>query len=207
MKYFYRRPRWSWMGIFVPLLGVLSFAGVVAWSSARAALPIGSTAPMFVAQASLAGKEFSFRLADALRKGPVVVYFYPAAFTRGCTIEAHDFAEAMDSYHQLGASVIGVSMDDIATLDRFSVSECHGKFPVASDPGGKIAQSYDSRMPVVHYASRTSYVIAPDGRIIFAYSALSPDEHVRRTLDAIRGWRAEQAGATKAAIQGTQPAP
>ncbi|MCW4590852.1 peroxiredoxin [Gluconacetobacter entanii] len=192
MKYFYRRPRWSWMGIIMPLVAVMAFAGIVAWSSARAALPAGSSAPMFVAPAAQAGKEFSFHLADALRNGPVVVYFYPAAFTRGCTIEAHEFAEAMDSYHELGASVIGVSMDDIKTLDRFSVSECHGRFPVASDPTGTIARLYDSRMPVVHYASRTSYVIAPDGKIIFTYSAMSPDEHVRRTLDAIRAWRAGQ---------------
>ncbi|MDT8870135.1 peroxiredoxin [Komagataeibacter rhaeticus] len=141
---------------------------------ARAALPVGSQAPLFNAQATRNGSEFSFHLADALRQGPVVLYFYPAAFTRGCTIEAHEFADAMDQYKALGASVIGISTDDMPTLDRFSVSEGHGRFPVAADPQGQIARMYDSRLPLLNRASRTSYVIAPDGKVIYAYSALSP---------------------------------
>ncbi|KAB8124334.1 peroxiredoxin [Komagataeibacter medellinensis] len=190
MRYFYRRPRWSLPGLCLPLLGIMAFAGFVCFSPARAALPVGSQAPLFNAQATRNGSEFSFHLADALRQGPVVLYFYPAAFTRGCTIEAHDFADAMDQYKALGASVIGVSTDDMPTLDRFSVSEGHGRFPVAADPQGQIARMYDSRLPLLNRASRTSYVIAPDGKVIYAYSALSPSGHVSKTLDALRQWHA-----------------
>ena len=96
--------------------------------------PYGAQAPDFTAQASLGGKEFTFSLADALKKGPVVLYFYPAAFTPGCTVEAHDFADATDKFAALGATVIGVSHDKIETLDKFSVSECRSKFAVAADP-------------------------------------------------------------------------
>ena len=111
---------------------------------ASAALKPGDAAPDFVAPASLGGKEFSFSLAEALKKGPVVLYFYPAAFTPGCTIEAHEFAEAIDKYAALGASVIGVSGDDIATLNKFSTSECRGKFAVAADGDQKIMKAYDA---------------------------------------------------------------
>ena len=100
---------------------------------ASATLKVGDAAPDFTAPATLGGHEFTFRLQEALKQGPVVVYFYPAAFTKGCTIEAHDFAEAMPQFRKLGASVIGVSHDDIATLNKFSVSECQSKFPVAAD--------------------------------------------------------------------------
>src|ERR1700761_3948462 len=131
--------------------------------TADAALKVGDKAPDFTAAATLGGKEFSFHLADALKKGPVVVYFYPAAFTEGCTIEAHDFAEAMPQYQALGASVIGVSHDPIATLDKFSVSECQSKFPVAADADGKIMKSYDAAMGfLTPYADRVSYVVASD---------------------------------------------
>src|SRR5271168_1642208 len=99
-----------------------------------AALQPGAQAPDFTTQATLAGKPFTFSLADALKKGPVVLYFYPAAFTSGCTVEAHDFADATDKFAALGATVIGVSHDNIATLDKFSVSDCRSKFPVAADP-------------------------------------------------------------------------
>src|SRR5436853_957735 len=109
-----------------------------------AALPDGAKAPDFSTVASLAGKEFRFSLAEALKKGPVVLYFYPAAFTTGCTIEAHEFAEAIDKYAALGASVIGVSSDDIATLNKFSVSECRSKFAVAADADKKIMTAYDA---------------------------------------------------------------
>ncbi len=106
---------------------------MLALRPAYAALPLGATAPDFSAQASLGGKVFDFSLKDALAKGPVVLYFYPAAFTKGCTLEAHDFAAHIDDYKKLGATVIGVSVDPIATLQKFSVSECRSKFPVASD--------------------------------------------------------------------------
>jgi peroxiredoxin len=159
--------------------------------AARAELDVGAPAPDFTTQASLGGNEFTFSLADALKKGPVVVYFYPAAFTPGCTVEAHLFAEATDDFQSLGSSVIGISGDDIATLKKFSVSECRSKFPVASDKGLSIAKSYDATMALLPgHASRTSYVVTPDGRITYAYSAMSPKEHVSNTLDAVKQWRA-----------------
>ena len=111
---------------------------------AFAALPDGAKAPPFTAEASLGGNTYTFSLADALKKGPVVLYFYPAAFTPGCTIEAHDFAKAMPQFEALGATVIGVSHDAIAKLQRFSVSECRKKFPVAADVTGHIMKEYDA---------------------------------------------------------------
>ncbi len=159
---------------------------------AYSALNTGAIAPNFVAQASLGGKVFTYSLADALKKGPVVLYFYPAAFTKGCTIEAHDFADATGKYHALGATVIGVSHDDIEKLNRFSVSECRSKFPVAADPDQRIMKAYDAILAAKpEYANRTSYVIAPDGKIIYSYTDLQPDKHVENTLDALRKWAAE----------------
>ncbi len=153
------------------------------------ALMTGTMAPDFVTNASLGGKVFTYSLADALKKGPVVLYFYPAAFTRGCTVEAHDFADAIGKYQALGATVIGVSHDDIGKLNRFSVSECRSKFPVAADPDQRIMKSYDAILAAKpEYANRTSYVIAPDGRIIYSYTDLQPDKHVENTLDALRKW-------------------
>ena len=160
---------------------------------ALAALKPGDPAPDFKAQASLGGKVFMFSLAEALKKGPVVLYFYPAAFTEGCTIEAHDFADAMDAYHALGATVIGVSHDNIDTLNRFSVSECRSKFPVAADEDQSIMKSYDAILAMMpKYADRVSYVIAPNGRVVYAYTSLDPDKHVANTLDALRKWSAQQ---------------
>ena len=156
---------------------------------AIAALSEGAKAPDFTAQASMGGKEFQFALADALKKGPVVLYFYPAAFTKGCTIEAHDFADAMPQYAALGATVIGVSHDPITKLDQFSVSECRSKFPVAADPDESIIKSYDAVLAQKpEYANRTSYVIAPDGKILLAYTDLNPDQHVAQTLAAVKKW-------------------
>ena len=160
---------------------------------AFAALPVGSKAPLFTAQATLGGKEFTFSLADALKQGPVVVYFYPEAFTPGCTIEAHDFAAAMDKYKALGATVIGVSHDQIDKLNRFSVSECQSKFAVAVDSSQVIMKQYDAVLPQHEtYANRTSYVIAPDGTIIYTYTDMKPDQHVANTLKAIQDWKAKQ---------------
>jgi len=157
---------------------------------ARAALPVGSKTPDFSAQAALDGKQFSFALADALKRGPVVVYFYPAAFTKGCTIEAHEFAAAMPDFQAAGASVIGVSEDRIAVLERFSVSACQGRFPVAADADGSIARSFDAQMPgASSMASRTSYVIAPGGTVLESYSNRNPDGHIRKALDAVRAFR------------------
>ena len=160
---------------------------------ALAALQEGAKAPEFTAQASLGGKEYSFSLADALKKGPVVLYFYPAAFTKGCTIEAHDFAEAMPQYAALGATVIGVSHDKIDTLDKFSVSECRSKFPVAADPDEIVIKSYDAALPShPEYANRISYVIAPDHSILMTYTDMNPDKHVELTLAAVKKWHDTQ---------------
>ena len=160
---------------------------------AHAALDIGAKAPPFTAPASLGGNTFEFSLNDALKRGPVVLYFYPAAFTKGCTIEAHDFAEATDQYKALGATVIGVSSDNIETLKKFSVSECRSKFAVAADADRRIMKAYDAVLPVKpEYANRTSYVIAPNGEIIYAYTDMAPDKHVTNTLKAVRDWKAAQ---------------
>ncbi len=156
-----------------------------------AALAVGAKAPDFTLQATQGGNVFTFSLADALKKGPVVVYFYPAAFTTGCTIEAHEFADAIDQYHALGATVIGVSHDQLATLQKFSVSECRSKFAVAADTQQTVEKAYDavlSQHP--EYANRTSYVIAPDGTIIYSYTNLDPSLHVQNTLAALKTWSA-----------------
>ena len=122
----------------------------------------------------------------------MVLYFYPAAFTPGCTIEAHDFAEATARFKALGATVIGVSHDSIDTLNKFSVSECRNKFAVASDADKKISRAYDAQLLFTSMTNRTSYVIAPTGKIIYEYTSLDPDKHVENTLAAIEKWRAEQ---------------
>ena len=167
---------------------MLTAAAFGAAAPALAALAVGAPAPDFTAPATLGGHEFTFRLAEALKKGPVVLYFYPAAFTKGCTVEAHEFAAAIDQYKAMHATVIGVSHDDIATLDRFSTSECQSKFPVAADPSLKVARDYDAKLPVMGMANRTSYVIAPDGKVIYAYSNLNPADHVANTLAAVKAY-------------------
>jgi peroxiredoxin len=169
----------------------LSVLGVLAVTPALATLQSGAAAPDFATQATLGGKEFAFHLADALKQGPVVLYFYPAAFTPGCTEEAHEFADAVPKFAALHATVIGVSMDGIEKLDKFSVLECRSKFPVASDKSGNISKSYEAVLSgALGYASRTSYVIAPDGRIIYAYDAMDPSGHVGNTLKAVSDWEA-----------------
>jgi len=175
------------------LIAFLAVLASVVAAPAVAALKPGDPAPDFKARASLGGNVFTFSLAEALKKGPVVLYFYPAAFTEGCTIEAHDFADAMAKYHALGATVIGVSHDKIDTLNRFSVSECRSKFAVAADEDQSIMKSYDAVLAIMpRYADRVSYVIAPNGRVLYAYTSLNPDKHVANTLDALRKWSAQQ---------------
>jgi peroxiredoxin len=160
-----------------------------------AALQPGAMAPDFTTEATLAGKPFKFALADALKKGPVVLYFYPAAFTPGCTVEAHEFAEATDKFKALGATVIGVSHDDIDKLNKFSVIECRNKFAVASDADQSITKAYDSVMAKApQYADRTSYVIAPDGKIVYEYTAMDPSKHVENTMAAVEKLNAEKKG-------------
>jgi thioredoxin-dependent peroxiredoxin len=152
----------------------------VASVPAMAALSVGAKAPDFTTQAALGGKEFTFSLAATLKKGPVVLYFFPAAFTSGCTQEAHDFAEATDKFAALGATVIGVT---------FSSVECRNKFAVAADPDQRVIKQYDAVLKQKpEWSDRTSYVIAPDGTILLAYSNLDPGEHVARTMAAVKAW-------------------
>lgn len=171
------------------LIALLAASSLAA--PAFAALKPGTIAPLFTATATLGGHDYSFSLADALKHGPVVLYFYPAAFTPGCTVEAHDFAAAMPQFAALHATVIGVSRDGIAILKKFSVSDCRSKFPVASDKSGAIAHEYDAVLPAdPAYANRISYVIAPTGQIIYAYSNLDPADHVKNTMAAVKAWDA-----------------
>jgi peroxiredoxin Q/BCP len=152
---------------------------------AGAQLPLAATAPAFTAQVAQGGTVSTFSLASALARGPVVLYFFPKSFTSGCTAEAHDFADHIADYKALGATVVGVSGDSIETQKKFSTQECRSKFLVASDPGLKIAGEYDSKVLGL-YANRTSYVIAPDGKVAYAYTSLDPDKHVANTLAALR---------------------
>jgi len=167
----------------------------------------GSAAPMFTAKASESGNAFDFSLDKALAKGPVVVYFYPSAYTGGCDLEAHTFAEMKDSFSLAGASVIGVSADDIERLKSFSSDPdfCAGKFPVASDPGGEVAAKYgltinppregakDVRgQDIKHgFIPRTTFVITKDHKVAAVFSSqtdkLSPDEHVKKSLEVVKG--------------------
>jgi thioredoxin-dependent peroxiredoxin len=172
--------------------------GCVLATPSFAALKPGDAAPDFTAQAAVGGNEFSFSLAEALKKGPVVLYFYPKAFTKGCTVEAHEFAEAADKFTAAGATLIGMSSDNIGTLHEFSTKECSAKFPVAADPDMKVIRAYDSVMvnvPVVGGVSeRVSYVIATDGKIAYAYQADAPDKHVENTLAEVKKLQEKKGG-------------
>lgn len=152
---------------------------------AAAHLAPGTPAPVFSAPAAQGGSVSSFDLHAALEHGPVVLYFFPKSFTEGCTAEAHDFAEHIADFKKLGATVVGVSGDDIGTQVKFSTLECRSKFLVASDPGLKIAHRYDAVVMNV-FANRTSYVIARNGTIAYAYTSLDPDQHVANVLAALR---------------------
>ena len=172
------------MKVLTLALAAASFAAP-AW----AALDIGEKAPDFSAQAALAGQQFKFSLAENLSKGPVVLYFFPAAFSAGCSAEAHEFAEATEKFAALGATVVGVSTDDIDTQIKFSAQACQGKFAVASDSGKTVIKSYDAAMMILpDYANRVSYVIAPDNSIVYNYQSLNPSKHVEKTLAALRDW-------------------
>lgn len=155
--------------------------------SASAALDIGDTAPRFTTQAAFDGKVFQYTLANALAKGPVVLYFFPAAFSVDCSVEAHAFAASMDKFVALGATVIGVSGDDIDTLSKFSQQACQSRFPVASDTSQSIMKSFDAVMQTrPDYANRISYLITPDDKIASFYLSLNPEWHVQRMLGALR---------------------
>ncbi|MGH8288407.1 MAG: peroxiredoxin [Steroidobacteraceae bacterium] len=190
-------------------LGILLMS--VAALPAMAALKEGESAPQFRAQASLAGKTFTFSLRKALSKGPVVVYFYPSAYTGGCDIEAHTFAEDSGRFATAGATIIGVSLDSIQRLNDFSADPkyCAGKFPTASDVGGAISKSYDVEVhqgppglkdvrgiAIDHgFADRTTFVIARDGKIVSVISKVSPAEHVAKALQIVRQLQAKSRGA------------
>lgn len=171
-------------------LAALALAATAALATpASAALQEGAQAPDFTLPAYLAGKPFTFNLADALKKGPVVVYFFPAAHTDGCNVEAHMFSEAIEKFKALHATVIGVTAGNTGELAAFSTENehCGGKFPVAADEGAKIAKEYDAMLTLrPGWSDRTSYVIAPSGKITHVYSSLKPQKHVQETLDAVK---------------------
>jgi len=167
------------------LIAAATLAAASLAAPVAAELPVGEKAPAFTTRAALAGKDFGFSLAAALAKGPVVLYFYPKAFTSGCTLEANAFAEAMPQFKAAGASVIGMSNDDIETLKRFSREECRDAFPVGV-AGPKVISAYDVALGTSGLASRTSYVIAPDGRIAAVHSNSDYRGHVEKTLAAVR---------------------
>lgn len=163
---------------------------------ARSELGVGVPAPVFTAQAAQGGADLTFSLAESLRKGPVVVYFYPKSFTKVCTEEAHLFAEAAPEFEALGASVIGISADTIETQREFSRLECRDKFPVAADPTGAIVKTYDAHVSRPGsesvMAKRISYVVTPDGRIASVLAAPDADSHIRTALAAVKSWSARQ---------------
>ncbi len=163
-------------------------------ANASAALAVGDAAPDFTVPGALGGKAISFSLGEALKKGPVVLYFYPKAFTSGCTAEAHDFAEATPKFNMLGATVVGMSNDDIQTLQKFSTAACRDKFAVLADAGGRVTKRYDATMMKgMEIADRISYVIGPGGKVLYTYASSNPDEHVKRTLAAVERWKAAKA--------------
>ena len=187
------------------LLGLM-FSSVAALP-AFAALKVGDAAPAFKTQASLAGKEFTFSLQDALKKGPVVVYFYPAAFTGGCNLQAHTFAENHDKFAAAGASVIGVSLDSISRLNDFSADPqyCAGKLPVASDEKGEIAKSYDIKIADTYkgqavakmkdsrgnevghsMAERTTFVVTSDHKVAATIGGVAGDANAEQALAVVQ---------------------
>jgi peroxiredoxin Q/BCP len=173
------------------LLIVLVFGCFI--SNSHAVLEAGADAPDFTTDAALGGNVSAFTLSEALKKGPVVVYFYPKAFTKGCTVEAHMFAEATDEFAAMQTTVIGLSNDDIDTLKKFSVEECRNKFAVGADPESKIIKSYDVQlMPFLGTSSRTSYVITPDRKVFYVYKSMSADDHVKNTLDAVKRYQLQK---------------
>jgi peroxiredoxin len=168
----------------------IAFAALPA--AAIAALPVGQAAPDFTTSGALAGKPFSLHLKEQLRHGPLVLYFFPKSFTDGCTAEAHAFSDASAEFKKLGARVVGMSADDFETLKRFSHQECRDAFPVAMASRETI-RAYDVKLREgMPYTSRTSYVIAPDGKVIYAFSDMKWQNHVANTLAAVRAWKAKK---------------
>src|SRR5690242_8733650 len=197
-------PKKNYLSLFL-IFGLLLFINQYSFAQSKV-LSKGSKAPMFTSKATLAGNEFEFSLKKALAKGPVVVYFYPSAYTGGCDLEAHTFAELKDQFTAAGATIIGVSADDIQRLNSFSADPqyCAGKFPVASDPGGNIAATYGLTLKppvtgakdvrgqeVTHgFIPRTTFVIDKNDKVVAVFSSttdrISPDEHVKRALAIVK---------------------
>lgn len=190
------------------LIGLLSSAIVL---PAAAALKAGDKAPEFQTQASLDGKEFTFSLKEALKKGPVVVYFYPSAYTGGCNVQAHTFAVNHEKFAAAGASIVGVSLDSIARLNEFSADPeyCAGKIPVASDADGHIAKAYDLNVKAAApgfkdtrgveidhgFAERTTFIVTPDGKVATTVGGVSPTENVQKALEAVQQLSAKKQAA------------
>jgi peroxiredoxin Q/BCP len=189
-----RPPSGAIMTFLTRLLLSCFLVGVLP-SLAWAELKGGTAAPAFSAKAAKGGKELTFTLSEALKKGPVVVYFYPKSFTSVCTEEAHLFAEAMPEFETYGSSVIGISADTIETQREFSRTACRDKFPVAADPQGKIVKAYDVlawKEGDSIFASRTSYVITPDGKIASVLTAQDAGSHIQSALKSVKSWKARQ---------------
>jgi thioredoxin-dependent peroxiredoxin len=176
----------------IRLTALAALATLIA-APAHAELKAGAKAPDFTLQGYQAGKAITFSLAEARKKGPVVLYFFPAAETAGCNLEARQFAEAMDQFKAHGASVIGVTSGNLEKLAAFSADteKCSGKFPVAADPSASVAKRYDAVLAMKpDLSSRTSYVISPAGQVVHAYSQMNPTKHVAETLGAVKAWKA-----------------
>jgi peroxiredoxin Q/BCP len=195
--------RKAWMGWL--LAGQMVMAG-----AAQALLAPGNAAPDFALQAAQGGETFEYRLYEALEKGPVVIFFYPKAFTSGCTVQARMFARAKDQFTALGAAIIGLSADSLEVAKDFSLKECSSAYPVVADPDGKAVKAYDASMLLGSATSkRASYVITPDRKIFYVYSDMSPQDHVTKTLDAVKRWKSLQpapAAATEPAAGDATPA-
>jgi thioredoxin-dependent peroxiredoxin len=176
-------------------LAAIIAAGALA-TPALAALAVNDTAPDFTLHGYQGGKPITFSLNQALKSGPVVLYFFPAVHTGGCNLEAHLFAEAADDFKKEGATVVGVTAGNLDQLQVFSneTQYCSGKFPVTADPDLKVAKAYKAILPVVRMSDRTSYVISPDHKVVVAYSAASPTKHVSMTMDGVKKWKAEHHG-------------
>lgn len=171
-----------------PTLWMTALALALFPATAHAALAVGAKAPDFTTRGALDGKLFTLTLSHQLKRGPVVLYFFPKAFTPGCTAETREFADRIEEFRKAGASVIGMSADAVTDLARFSKSECRGKFPVAS-AGPGIIKGYDVGIPLLNMTNRTSYVIAPGGRIAYVHSAANYKLHVANTLAAVKAMK------------------
>jgi len=185
------------------LVAAVFAVAAVASAPAFAALETGATAPEIAAKGVTGGNEFNFKLSDALKKGPVVMYFFPAAFTKGCTIETQKFAEKADEFTAAGATLVGLTAgaamadgkmvsaaDNLARLAEFSKEHCRDKFPMVA-VGAETVKAYDvvlSGRP--DWSNRTSFVIAPDGKILLSHTDMAPESHITKTLETVKAWKA-----------------